>query len=119
MSHKASIFLITKTPIGRNVTQFGSVQSLDLLGRHGDVMDDSAEILSPVFSAGGHREQFRHEQECPLFNFVHPELLLSIVASTTLRGALKDDSEEAVVTRPVIHQATNRQEIKKNFSPGI
>ena len=35
-----------------------SVQSLDRLGRRGNMMDDSAEILFQSVSAGGHRELF-------------------------------------------------------------
>ena len=51
----------------------------------------------PVFSAGGHFEQFRHGQGCPLFDVVHPPFPLPITASPTLQSVLKDDFGGAVV----------------------
>ena len=51
----------------------------------------------PVFSAGGHYEQFWHVQGCPLFGVVHPAFLPLTMVSPTLQGALKDGFGEAVV----------------------
>ena len=57
----------------RKLSWYCSVQSLDWLGRWGDMRDDSAEILLHFFfSAGGPFEQFWHGQGCPLFDVVHP-----------------------------------------------
>ena len=70
--------------------------SLDRWGRRGNTRDDSSEILFPVFSAGGPRQQFRNGQGCPLFG-VHPAFPLPTTASPTLQGALKDGFGEAVV----------------------
>ena len=50
-----------------------------------------------MFSAGGHCEQFWHEQESPLFGDVHPAFPLPTMASPTFQGALKGGSGEAVV----------------------
>ena len=79
--------------------RFSSVQSLDRLGRRGNMRDDSAEILLQFFffSAGSSCEQFWHGQGCPLFDVVHPVLSLPTTASSTLQGALKDGFGEAVV----------------------
>ena len=74
-----------------------SVQSLDRLGRRGDMKDDSAEILFQSFSAGGPCEQFWHGQGCPHFDIVLPAFQLPITASPALQGALKDGFGEAVV----------------------
>ena len=60
-------------------------------------MDDSAEILSPVFSAGGPCEQFWHGQGCPLFDVVYVAFRLPTLASPTLHDALKNGLGEAVV----------------------
>ena len=59
--------------------------------------DDSAEISFPVFSAGGHHEQFLHGQGHPLFDVVCPAVPLPTSALPTLQGALKDGFGEAVV----------------------
>ena len=62
------------------------VQSLDPLGRRGDITDDSAEILFQSFlSVGGCCEQFWHGQGCPLLSIRHFSC-----ASPTLQGALRD-----------------------------
>ena len=74
--------------------QFSSVQSLDRLGRRGDMMDDPL----PVFISEGPCEQFWHGQGCPLFDVVHPAFPLPTKALPTLEGALKDGFGEAVVT---------------------
>ena len=51
----------------------------------------------PVFSAGGHHEQFWHGQGHPLFDVVYPALpLLTTVVLLTLQGALKNGFGEAV-----------------------
>ena len=60
------------------------------MGRRGDVRDDPAEILFPVFSAGDPCEQFWHGQECLLFDVVHPAFPLPTTASPTIHDALKD-----------------------------
>ena len=75
--------------------QFSSLQSLGLFGRRKGMRDDSAE--NPVFSAGGHCEQFWHGQQCPLFDVVHPAFPLPTTASPTLQNAPKDWFGEAVV----------------------
>ena len=49
----------------------------------------------PVFSAGGHCEQFR--QVCPLFDVVHQAFPLPTTVSLTLQGALKGGFGEAVM----------------------
>ena len=54
--------------------------------------DDSA-----FFSAGGHCEQFWHEQRCPFSDAVHPAFPLPTMASPALQGALRDGFGEAVV----------------------
>ena len=51
----------------------------------------------PVFSAEGHREQFWHGQECPLFHVVHPAFPLPTTVSPILQGAFKDGFGAAVV----------------------
>ena len=49
--------------------KFGSVQSLDRLGRRGDTGDDSAEILFQSFL----QEALAwHWWVCPFFDVVHP-----------------------------------------------
>ena len=77
-----------------------SGQSPDRMGRWGDMRDDSAELFFQffvVFFAGGHREQFWHEQGFPLFEIVHLAFPMPTTASPTLKGALKDGFGEAVV----------------------
>ena len=69
-------------------------QTLDRLGRRGNMRDDSAEIL---FSAGGSCEQFLHGQGCPLFGVVQHAFPLPTTASPTPQGALRDGFGEAVV----------------------
>ena len=59
--------------------------------------DNSAEILFPVFSAGGPREQLWHGQGRRLFEAVHPALPLPTTASPTLHSSLKDGFGEALV----------------------
>ena len=51
----------------------------------------------PVFYAGDPCGQFWHGQGCPLFDVVHPAFPLPTTASSTLEGALKNDSGEVVV----------------------
>ena len=53
--------------------------------------------LLPVFSAGGPCEQFWQEQIGPFFDVVYPAFPLPTKASPTLKGALKDGFEEAVM----------------------
>ena len=73
-----------------------SVQSLDQLGRQGDMTDDSADS-PPVISAGSHCEQVWHGQGCPLFDVVYPAFPLPTMALPTFQGALKDGFGEAVM----------------------
>ena len=47
--------------------------------------------LLTVFFAGGHREQFRHGQGCPLLDAIRPAFLL--------RGTLRSDFGKALMTR--------------------
>ena len=51
----------------------------------------------PVFSAGGHCEQFWHGQGCPFFDVVHPAFSVPTKASPALQGALKDGFRETDV----------------------
>ena len=51
----------------------------------------------PVFSAGGHREQFWHRQGRPLFDVVHVTFRLSTTGSPTLQRALEDGFGDPVV----------------------
>ena len=51
----------------------------------------------PAFSAECPCEQFWHEQECPLFDVVHPAFPLPTTASPTLKGVQKDGFRETVV----------------------
>ena len=87
----------------KNYPQFisSSVQSLDWLGHWGDMWDHSAEILSNLFSAGGHCEQFWHGKGCPLFDVVNPAFPPPAMVSPTLQGALKDGFGQAVVVRDI------------------
>ena len=81
---------------------FSSVQSLDRMGRPrgggGDGGHDRrfGGHFPPVFSVGGHCEQFWHGQECPLFEFVHPAFPPPTTSSSTFQGALKDGCGELV-----------------------
>ena len=78
--------------------QFSSVQSLDRLGRRGDMRDDSAEILFQFFFfPAGPCEQFWHGQGCSFFDVVLLEFPLLTMALPTLEGALKDGFGEAEV----------------------
>ena len=62
--------------------------------------DDSAEILFRSLSAGGPCGQFWHgQQECSLFDVVHPVFALPTTALPTFQDALKDGFREAVVVR--------------------
>ena len=79
-----------------SVSKFSSVQSLNRLGRRGDMTVGSADYL-PAFSAGGDCEPFWHGQGRPLVDAVHPAFPLPTMALPTLQGALKDGFEEAVV----------------------
>ena len=54
------------------------------MGRQGKMRDDSTEILSQTFSAGGRCEQIWHGQECPLFDVVHPVFPLPFLVSSML-----------------------------------
>ena len=51
----------------------------------------------PVFSAGGHCEQFWQGQWCPFSHVVHPAFPLPATASSTLQVALTDGFGEANV----------------------
>ena len=79
-------------------SRFGSVP-----GPHGSLGGHEGRFsraLLPVFwffFAGGHREQFWHEQGFPLFEIVHLAFPMPTTASPTLKGALKDGFGEAVV----------------------
>ena len=73
------------------------VKSLDRLGRHGDMRDDSAEIFFQSFSVGSLCEQSWHGQGCPLFDVVHPAFPLPTTASPTLQGDLKENLESMLV----------------------
>ena len=56
--------------------------------------------LLPVFSVGGHYEQFSHGQGCPLFDVVCPAAAsLPATVSSTPQGALRNGFEEAVLAR--------------------
>ena len=55
----------------------------------------------PVFSAGGHCEQFWHGEGCPLFDVVHTAFPLPTTVSPTLQHALKDGFGKAVHTMQV------------------
>ena len=55
----------------------------------------------PIHSVGGHCEQLRRGQECPLFEVVHPGFPLPTRASFALKGTLKDGCGEAVMARDV------------------
>ena len=68
-----------------------SVQSLDRLGRRGDMRDDSAVIFQSFFCT---RPLI---VRCPLFDIVHPAFPLPTTTSPTLQGALKHGFGEAVV----------------------
>ena len=63
----------------------------------GGMRDNSAEILFPVFFAGGPREQLWHGQGRPLFEALHPAFPLPTTASPTLHSSLKDGFGEALV----------------------
>ena len=78
---------------------FSSVQSINRLGRRGDVKDDSAEILFQFVMQRGRCEQFWHGEGRPLFYVVHSVVPLPTKTSPTLHGALKDGFGEAVVAR--------------------
>ena len=58
--------------------------------------DDSTDILSQSFFAGGPCEQIWHIQRCPLFD-VYPAFALLTTASTILLGTLKDGYGEVFV----------------------
>ena len=51
----------------------------------------------PVFSAGGHCEEFWHGQGRSLFGVVHPAFPLPTTASPTLQRALNNGFREAVM----------------------
>ena len=71
-----------------------------------------------VFSAGGHREQFWHGQGSLPFDVVHPKfLLLSTMAPLDLKGTLRNDVGEAVVTRdmPEPCKIPSLESLKKRF----
>ena len=53
----------------------------------------------PVFSAGGHHEQFWHGQGCPLVDVVRLAFLLTTAASPILQDVLKNGFGEVVVAR--------------------
>ena len=53
----------------------------------------------PVFSADGHRDQFRHGQGCALFDVVSPALPVQIAVPPVPPNALKDGFGSCVVTR--------------------
>ena len=61
--------------------------------------DDSAETLFQSFLKKAPGEQFWHGQESPLFAVVHPAFPMPITALPTLKGALKDGFEKAVMAR--------------------
>ena len=65
--------------------QFSSVQFSPLTDWviRGNMRAYLAEILLPVFSAGGCRVQFWHGWGCPLFDVVQPAFVLPTTASTT------------------------------------
>ena len=52
----------------------------------------------PIFSVGGHHEQFWHGQGYPLFDVVHLPFPLPTTASPTVQGVLKNGFREVVVT---------------------
>ena len=76
-------------------SQTNSVQSLDRLGRRGDIRDDSADTLSQSFffflQEASHCEMFWHGQGCPLSDVAHPAFSPPTTASLTFQSALKDD----------------------------
>ena len=93
-----SLFIHTAATLFADLEdQFSSVQSHDRLGRRGDMMDDSVEILfqsvlqlALVSSSGMGRDVHS-------FDVVHPAFPLPTTAPTSLRGALKDGFGEAVM----------------------
>ena len=75
-----------------------------------EMIDDSVEILVPVFSLGGHCEQFWHEQRWPHFDVVYPAFPLPTTASPTLQDALKNGFREAAMAydMPKIHKLPSK-----------
>ena len=70
--------------------QFSSIQSLDQLGRRGDMTDDSAETLfHSVLQVVATCEKFRHGhgQGCSFFDVLHPAFPLPTTMSPTLQSA--------------------------------
>ena len=57
----------------------------------------SQDASFPVFSVGGHCEQFWHGQGCPLFEVVHPAFPLPTTMAPTLQCAMEKSFGEAVV----------------------
>ena len=76
---------------------FSSVQSLDGLGRLGDMRNDSAEIIFQSFLQGGPCKQFLHGQGYLCFDVVHPAFPLLTTVSPTLQVALNDGFGEAIM----------------------
>ena len=76
-----------------------TVQSFERLGLQGGHEGRFSRDPLPVFSAGGHREQFWHEQGRPLSDVVHPAFTLPARASPTLHCALQEGFGEVVVAR--------------------
>ena len=62
---------LADTSKNKENAEFNSVQFLDRLGRWGDMKDNSAEILSQFFSAGGPCVQFWHGRGSLLVDVVH------------------------------------------------
>ena len=76
---------------------FSLVQVLGRLGS-GEHEGRFSRDLLPIFSPGGHREQFWHGgQDRPLLDVVHPAFPPPTTASLTLRDISRDGFGEAVV----------------------
>ena len=73
-------------------------QSLDGLGRRGDLRDNSAEIFSQSFLQEVLCNHFWHGQRCPLFDAVHPAFPMPTAPLPTLQGAQKNSFGEVVAS---------------------
>ena len=115
-SAKSNLFVTAPFLTPRAVPM--SLQSLDRLGRQGDMKDDSAETLFQSFlqqalasSCGTGRVW------CSLYNVVHPTLPLPTPVSPTLQGAPRDGFGEAVMAcdMPEPCKLPNLESYRKRF----